>query len=70
MGVCEYVLSKDLDNNFLVLARNQRCNGRYSCVFSVTVTVKGLNIKISRGGTFTVFGIQKNAPYNNRGKRE
>ena len=69
MGVCQYVLSKDVDNNFLVVTKNQRCNGRYSCVFSVTVTVKALKIEISRGGVFTVFGIQKNAPYANRGKK-
>ena len=70
MGVCEYVLSKDLDNNFLVLTKNERCNGRYSCVASVTVNVNGLKIKISKGGRFSVFGIAKNAPYTNQGKNE
>jgi hypothetical protein len=70
MGICEYVLSKDLDNNFLVLTQNERCNGRYSCVSSVTVHVKGLKIKISKGGGFTVFGIAKNAPYSNQGKND
>ena len=68
MGICEYVLSKNLDNNFLVLTKNERCNGRYSCVSSVTVTVKGLKIKLLKGGQFTVFGISKNAPYTNQGE--
>ena len=70
MGVCEYVLSKDLSNNFLILTKNERCNGpHFSCVFSVTVTIKGLKIKIARGGLFTVFGVRKNAPYSNQGKK-
>ncbi|XP_028390594.1 IgGFc-binding protein-like [Dendronephthya gigantea] len=68
MGACEYVLSKDVNNNFLVLTKNQRCRGqRFSCVLSVSVTIKGLKIKITRGGHFTVFGIRKNAPYRNQG---
>jgi integrin beta 3 len=69
MGLCEYVLSKDLDNNFLVLTKNERCYGPYSCVSSVTVSVKGMKIEISRGGQFTVFGIAKNAPYTNHGTK-
>ena len=68
MGVCDYVLAKDVDNNFLVVTKNERCNGRFSCVNSVTVTVKGLKIKILKGGHFTIFGIAKTSPYRNQGK--
>jgi hypothetical protein len=70
MGLCEYVLSKDLDNSFKVLTKNELCNHRYSCVASVTVFVKGLKLSISRGGLFTVFGIPKTAPYINQGKND
>ncbi|CAB3998732.1 Hypothetical predicted protein [Paramuricea clavata] len=70
MGMCEYVLSKDLENSFQVLAKNERCNRRYNCVASVTVLVKGLKLKISRGGRFTVFGFPKKLPYIKQGKND
>jgi hypothetical protein len=70
MGMCEYVLTKDLTNSFQVLAKNEHCNGRYSCVASVTVSVKGRKLKISRGGRFTVFGISKKLPYIKPGKND
>ena len=68
MGICEYVFSKDLNNNFLVLTKNEQCNGRASCISTVTVVVKKIKIKIFRNGHFTVFGKRKCAPYSNRGK--
>ena len=68
MGICEYVFCKDLNNNFLVLTKNEQCNGRASCISTVTVVVKKIKIKIFRNGYFTVFGIRKYTPYSNRGK--
>ena len=67
MGLCQYVLAKDLDNAFLVMTKNNRCNGRWSCVVSVSVTVKGLQIQAMKGGALTVFGGAVSLPYNNQG---
>ncbi|CAB4018234.1 Hypothetical predicted protein [Paramuricea clavata] len=70
MGFCEYVFSKDkVQNRFEVLTKNEPCNNRYSCVASVTVFIKELKLKITRGGKFTVFGIPKEVtqPYFNKG---
>ena len=74
MGFCEYVLSKDKDNRFEVLTKNEPCNNRYSCVASVTVFVRELKLKITRGGKFTVLGIPKEVtktkPYFIPGKND
>ncbi|CAB4023717.1 von Willebrand factor, partial [Paramuricea clavata] len=67
MGICQYVLAKDLDNSFLVLTKNERCSGRESCVVAVTVSVKGLRIEMKKGGSLTVFGAAVTLPYNNQG---
>ena len=67
MGICKYVLAKDLDNSFLVMTKNYRCNGRASCVEIVSVSVKGLAIEMKRGGSLTVFGATVQLPYNNQG---
>ena len=67
MGTCKYVLAKDLDNSFLVMTKNYRCNGRASCVEIVSVSVKGLAIEMKRGGSLTVFGATVPLPYNNQG---
>jgi integrin beta 3 len=68
MGICKYVLAKNLDNSFLVMTKNSRCNGRASCVEAVSVSVKGLAIEMKRGGSLTVFGATVTLPYNNQGK--
>ena len=68
MGLCQYVLAKDMDSSFSVLTKNTRCNGQRSCVNAVTVKVKGLSIEMKRGGSLTVFGKAVPLPYNNQGK--
>jgi hypothetical protein len=68
MGICQYVLAKDLDNSFSVMTKNNRCNGRASCVVAVTVSVKGLAIEMKKGSSPTVFGSTVTLPYNNQGK--
>ncbi|XP_028419311.1 von Willebrand factor-like [Dendronephthya gigantea] len=68
MGKCEYVLSKDVNNHFAVLTKNELCNNnRVSCVYSVTVRVGKLSIKINRGGHIFVSGVRKLAPYFKKG---
>ena len=72
MGHCEYVLAKDRDNKFTVLGKNKQCgdlNARrqVTCIFTVTVIVKVLNIKILRGGIVQLGGKNINLPYNNLG---
>jgi hypothetical protein len=73
MGHCEYVLAKDTNNKFTVLGKNKPCGDLsrrpvVTCTYTVTVIVKGLNIKILRGGLVQVSGRNINLPYNNQGK--
>lgn len=68
MGQCQYILAKDLDSSFSVMTKNNRCNGRASCVLAVTVSVKGLTIEMKRGGSLTVFGANVQLPYKNQGE--
>lgn len=73
MGHCEYVLAKDTDNKFIVLGENTACGDlsrrpQFTCTYSVTVKVKGLNIKIHRGGLVHVSGRMVRVPYTNQGK--
>ncbi|XP_028410605.1 von Willebrand factor-like [Dendronephthya gigantea] len=67
MGQCQYILAKDLDSSFSVMTKNNRCNGRASCVVAVTVSVKGLTIEMKKGGSLTVFGANVQLPYKNQG---
>ena len=70
MGNCEYVLVKDVNNQFRVLTKNERCNNyRFSCVYSVTVIVGKLSIQITRGGYISEAGIHKNPPFYNQGNK-
>ena len=73
MGHCEYVLAKDKDNTFTVLVKNKACGDlttrpQITCTYSVTVKVKGLTIKLLRGGLVHVSGRLVRVPYTNQGK--
>ena len=67
MGTCEYVLAEEKILSFTVLTQNKRCHGHASCIFSVTVLVKGLFIVMQNGGSFTVQGNTVQLPYEKRG---
>lgn len=72
MGQCEYVLAKDTGNKFVVLGKNKPCGDlsqKVTCTFSVTVKVKGLEVKVLRGGLVQISGKHTNLPYNNQGKQ-
>ena len=71
MGLCQYVLVKDVENKFEVLQNNVGCgsHNEVTCANSVTVTVKGIKIHVVRGGKVTVFGFTVNLPYTNKGRR-
>ena len=73
MGHCEYVLAQDTDDKFTVLAKNKLCGssakrGQVTCVYTVTVKVKGLKIKLLRGGLVQISDKNTNLPYHNQGK--
>jgi integrin beta 3 len=72
MGLCEYVLAKDTNNKFTVLGKNKPCGDlsrrpQVTCIYRVTVKVKGLDIKLLRGGLVQISGKNINLPYNNQG---
>ena len=71
MGLCEYVFAKDTDNTFTVLVKNKPCGSSTSsvtCTYAVRVKVKGLNIRIRRGGRVQMSGVNIKLPYTIEGK--
>ena len=69
MGRCEYILARDTGNRFVVLAKNKPCGDlQRTCVYTVAVIVKGLEIKLLRGGLVQVSGKYIHLPYINQGK--
>ena len=68
MGNCKYVLAKDTSGSFTVLVKNKPCGDlQRSCTYTVTVMVKGLHIKLLRGGLVQLSGKNIVLPYKNQG---
>lgn len=72
MGKCEYVLAKVSEGDkFSIIQDNEHCGRKKaSCTNAVTLKVKGLNIRVERGGNVTVDGTPAKLPYNNKGKNQ
>ncbi len=59
-GKCQYVLTKDVGNHFLIIQDNVGCGNQVpSCTYSLTVVINGVHLVITQGMKVLYNGVER-----------